>query len=86
VRVRLLTDFIILKAGVPLAPKYELCYDEFWEGVEAYGIMASPCKSTKWHYWSGWWELPLTNADYRLVHIPKIIGMHKEQTVEFRNG
>ncbi|KAG9074229.1 hypothetical protein FRC06_010828, partial [Ceratobasidium sp. 370] len=86
VRIRLLHEFVLFKNGVPVAPKFEDCFPEYWVNIEAYGLMAFPCERSRWFLWAGRWELDFDYKHYELVHIKGVSGMVKEHNQHFRNG
>ncbi|QRV74569.1 hypothetical protein RhiJN_02584 [Ceratobasidium sp. AG-Ba] len=86
-RICLLTEYLILnnRTGVPVAPKWEDCTEEFLENLEAYGIMAFPCEDHKWQLWTGHWQV-WPEIPYELVHFPVITAFAKEKDERFCNG
>jgi hypothetical protein len=85
-RVRLLTDFVFVKAGKLVYPRYNECTTHFWDGVEAWGFMMSPTGHCKWFAWSLNWWLDWPGKHMELVRIDYISGISKERDPHYRNG
>ncbi|QRW09542.1 hypothetical protein RhiLY_08541 [Ceratobasidium sp. AG-Ba] len=87
-RVRLITDFVLVKDGNFVFPTHELNTKEWWEGVEVYGFMMMPGTDgdAKWFAWTLWWFLSWPGKHFELVRIEGVKNMTLEYSEHWRNG
>jgi hypothetical protein len=69
-----------------VTPVYDACTEEFWEGVEAFGFVASLTGAARYHIMAGLWSYTWGGKHFKVMRIPNIVGLSKERNVHWRGG